>query len=182
LPFCHVLRGGGRGAGGSGRRRRQIPELDVDVVLADHDPLRDVLDDLALLGEIHLRQPPRQVPGLGEHLVARQVLDLHEVDLGLQLRDAVLELPDALLERLVAAPEALRGDLPDPVQFEQAVHLGGDGLLVLLHGAEQFLLLGDRLLGLVEVVGRPVGREEEALELLCTTNLWFLRALRRFWS
>jgi hypothetical protein len=112
LPFCHGL-----------TDEREVEDLDLDVVGADGDPLGDVLDELPLLLLGEVGPAGGEVLGLGDDLVAGEVLDAEEVELALEGRDLVFQLLPALLHRPVFPAEAVLGDLVGKVELHHPVHL-----------------------------------------------------------
>ncbi|MDT5263064.1 MAG: hypothetical protein QOC61_2068, partial [Acidobacteriota bacterium] len=65
-----------------------------------------VLNNPALLVSLELRPARVNVPGLGEYLIARQILNSQKVHLPLELWDLAFQLSGLLFERPVFPVEA----------------------------------------------------------------------------
>src|SRR5581483_4900952 len=93
------------------RGRGKVAEVDRHVSSTDDDAFGNRFNNLAFFVLIKLGPAAVEVLGLGDDLIARQVLNFQEINLTLQLGDLVINLPEPRLHRLILLPETLPADL-----------------------------------------------------------------------
>src|SRR5258706_7231454 len=71
-PICHVF------------PRREVAQIEHQLVFPDYDLVRNRLDNLPLLRRVELRPMAVEVFGLGDDFVSRELVDFWNVDLGLE--------------------------------------------------------------------------------------------------
>jgi hypothetical protein len=155
LPFAYDFGRTGKGA-----------KVNLDSLLSNLNLMDDGLDDRPFFLGGEERPSVVEVTGFGQDLVLAEVPDLEEVNLALEPRLLVLDGLESFLKRSVRPAESLRRDLIGHVQLIDPVHVGAD-LAEVGFKADQSLFLGlDLLVGLAEVPGHVLRREEELSQLL----------------
>src|SRR5262249_29679865 len=141
-------------------------KVNLDNLLPDLDFLGDRFDDRPLLLRRQVRPALIEVSGLRKDFVLAEEPDPQEIRLALESRELLFQPLESLLQRPVAAAEALHADLVIDVGPVHPVHLLPDLAELRLKGRESFFLRFDLLVRLPEVLGHILGREEKAAELL----------------
>src|SRR5690606_21992328 len=109
---------------------------------------------------------PIHLPGLAQELLARGEPDGQEIGLALNPGKLLVDLGAPLLEGPIPLPEALGADHPVQVEAVGLVHLRPDPGLLSSEGLQEFALVYERPIGLLDEPSLVVLGEEEALELV----------------
>jgi len=150
---------------------RKVGKLNGYLVGADHNLLDEVLNDLMLLLEGEVSPSGVEALGFGQDLVGGEVLDAEEVHLALETRNLFVQLAESLVEGPVEVAEGFRSEAVIHVGSVDFPPLGFDGLVLALQPLKEFFLFPNLAIGLVQVGGHLLRREEETLELLFEDGL-----------
>ena len=89
-----------------------------------------------------------KVPRFHQHLIARQVLDLHDVELSLEFRYQVLDLLQASFQAIVVLCEAVLGELFVQVQLDDLVEFLREPALLVAEAREELFFVVEGFVGL----------------------------------
>ena len=107
-----------------------------------------------------------EVGRCGHDFLGREAVDFENVPGGLQGWQLLVDLPEAVGQRLVAGAEVLLGEAPCLIQVDEGVLLLGNFVALGFEDADQLLLLAHEVAGGVQVLADLVRRHRVGPELL----------------